>query len=243
MRVPTPGSILLALDTGSPKLSLALGRGGEILVERVADSRKAGEHLLDVLADALQEARIDRNQIGGIVALRGPGSFTGLRIGLATALALAESLAVPATALPTLRVLATSVLPALGQEPTAPTAVVVAAVDALRGDWFAQPFQEGVELEAPQRLPLDQLPTLGGTQPIQAAVGFGLPTSTGSHSAQGVRDLPAIEPPPLATVALHLIHKEPPEAWSPDLLTQPLYLRAPNIRVPAPRVPTARATH
>ena len=242
MKAPVPGSILLAIDTGSPKLSLALGRDGEILAERVADSRKASERLLEFLDEALEESGVLRAEIGGVLALRGPGSFTGLRIGLATALALAESLSVPATALPTLQVLAFTVRHEAEEAGTGLDAqgVVIAAVDALRGDWFAQAFVDGRELAAPRRLPLDQLATVGNEHPIRAAVGFGLSASLGEHLEREGQELSAseltsIEPPALATAALRLIHQQPLATWNTRLLTEPLYLRAPNIRVPAPR--------
>ena len=62
-----------------------------------------------------------------------PGSFTGLRVGLATVLGLHQALGLPATALPTLEV--------LGCLGPGDGSTVVAVVDALRGEWFAQRFE------------------------------------------------------------------------------------------------------
>ncbi len=213
---------ILALDTGSPRLSIALGHRGEILAHRVHPGRQAGERLLPLIDELLREADVERHQLGGILALQGPGSFTGLRIGLATALAMAQALEIPATALATLRVVASTV------EANA-TETVLAAVDALRGDWFVQPFVGGVAREDAQRLPLSSLVALAAPAPTYL-VGFGI---GGALGALGPSTFVLSEPPPLAVAALTLHYQDPlAEPWDAALLTTPLYLRAPNIRLP-----------
>ena len=61
-----------------------------------------------MVQEVLTEAGVGVRDLGGIAVLRGPGSFTGLRIGLATVLGLHQALGVPATAIPSLPVLAAS---------------------------------------------------------------------------------------------------------------------------------------
>ncbi len=214
--------LVLALDTGSPQLSVALGRGGEIVAHRVHQGRHAGELLLQLIDEMLHEVSVDRRELGGILALHGPGSFTGLRIGLATSLALAQALRIPATALPTLRVLASTV-------ETSATETVLAAVDALRGEWFVQPFAGGVAVADAERRPLDSLTALAPAH----LVGFGI-----RHAFEDLQPVgfQFSEPPPLAVAALRLQHRHPlAKPWDSTLLTTPLYLRAPNIRLPSPK--------
>ncbi len=134
---------MLVLDTGSPTSSLALGTAGKIFGRRDFPLRRTSEELLPQLRGLLKEIGLSFAELGGVVALQGPGSFTGLRIGLATALGFHQALGLPATAIGTLPVLAgwalrAWVLDARPQE-------VMVAVDALRGDFFGQLFWRGDE--------------------------------------------------------------------------------------------------
>src|SRR5690349_11216019 len=101
-----PG-LLLAIDAASPRVSVAVGRGEEVLSERAVEIGRSSGRLMDLIGEVLAEAGARPADLGGVVALRGPGSFTGLRVGLATALGLHQALGVRATALSTLHVLST----------------------------------------------------------------------------------------------------------------------------------------
>ncbi len=227
VRVPSP---LLLLDTGSPLVSVALARDGAVAAERAVEQHRSSALLLDLVGEVLEEAGIGVQGLGGsagIAVLRGPGSFTGLRIGLATVLGLHQALGVPATALPTLQALAASASAAEGE-------VVVAAVDALRGDWSAQAFLAG-PVPRPQGemrlVPGIELPRLAAGQ-AGAIVGFGVSRLAAlSGWPAGPR---LVEPGPLAPVAARLA-AAPGVEWSPDLLVSPLYSRPPAISVPRPR--------
>ena len=207
--------LLLALDTGSPQVSVALGQEGRVLERSVEIDRSSGR-LLEMIGEVLAEAGAKPRDLGGVLALQGPGSFTGLRIGLATALGLHQALGVPATAIPTLRVLAAR------EEGT-----VVAAVDALRGEWSAQAFREGKPLTCMELVHGGSLPAL--VPGITVITGFGI-----SRLAE-LPDWPAeirlIEAGPLAATALPLV----PNEWDPDLLIHPLYSRPPAITQPRRR--------
>ena len=139
-----PTGPLLLLDTGSPLVSVAVARDGAVVASRSIEQQRSSAHLLDLIGEVLAEAGITVRDLGGIAVLRGPGSFTGLRIGLATVLGLHQALGVPATALPSLQVMAAAVEIPEGE-------TVIAAVDALRGDWSAQAFAAGPGSAAPGR--------------------------------------------------------------------------------------------
>ena len=212
---------MLALDTGSPRVSLAVGRGGEVLAERSVEQERSSGRLLALVVEALEEAGATVRDLGAVVALSGPGSFTGLRVGLATALGLHQALGVPAGALPTLRALAASAPEWAG--------TVVGAVDALRGEWFVQAFRGGpapTALDEPRRLPADEL---GGLGPC-LLLGFGVEAAV-AGPGRGGSGVSVRRPGPLAPVALRLAWLDPPR-WDAGELTRPQYLRAPAVTIP-----------
>jgi len=94
--------LTLAFDTATRAATAALVRDGEVLGERVSRA-------VTVLADAdelLHESGIERAELTGLVVGTGPGSFTGLRLGLATVRGLALALDLPVAGVSTLDALA-----------------------------------------------------------------------------------------------------------------------------------------
>jgi len=94
--------LTLAFDTATSAATAALVRDGEVLGERVSRA-------VTVLVDAdelLRASRAERSELTGIVVGTGPGSFTGLRLGLATARGLALALELPVAGVSTLDALA-----------------------------------------------------------------------------------------------------------------------------------------
>jgi tRNA threonylcarbamoyladenosine biosynthesis protein TsaB len=217
---------LLVLDTGSPLVSVAVGREGRVVSERSVELGRSSARLLDMMAEVLEEAGLAPADLGGIAVLRGPGSFTGVRIGLATILGMHQALGVPATGLSTLEALAASVPVTEG--------TVIAVVDALRGEWSARAFAAGPlprPLGEEELVPGSELPRRAGGGPA-VVTGFGV-----SRLAElpgwpaGVR---TIEAGPLAAAAVRLA-SAPGAEWDAGLLTRPIYSRPPAITPPKPR--------
>lgn len=91
-----PNTMLLALDCTQNSGSLALGTVNGLLYSSYFDLRIThSETLLPALDYALKFCGIEKNALCGILLANGPGSFTGLRIGLATAKGLAMGLSIP----------------------------------------------------------------------------------------------------------------------------------------------------
>ena len=87
---------LLALDTATNRTVVALERpDAPPVVAAWPAGQRHGEELLAAIDGLLQRAGVAPGELGGIVVGTGPGAFTGLRVGLATAKGLAHALAVP----------------------------------------------------------------------------------------------------------------------------------------------------
>jgi tRNA threonylcarbamoyl adenosine modification protein YeaZ len=205
--------LLLAVDAGSPTVSVAVGYGNEILDERSAQIARSSGNLLQLVHDALAAADRTVDDIEGLLGFCGPGSFTGLRVGLATLLGLHQAIGVPATAIPTFDVLAS----------LAPTGAgtVMAAVDALQDRWLVQLFRSGQpaqSLSSPQNLSTERL---AGLEP-DVVIGFGV--SRLAALAPPVSTARLVEPPPLAAPAIRLTSARDLE-WDSATLLDPLYLQ------------------
>ncbi len=125
----TPTPTLLAIDTATPRVSVAIWRDGRVVASRRSDEgRRHGELLAPAIQAAVAEAGVTMTDLHAVAVDVGPGLFTGLRVGVATAKALASALGVPAIAVTSLEVLAHR-----SREPERP---VVAVVDARRHEVF-----------------------------------------------------------------------------------------------------------
>ncbi len=99
--------ILLTIQTASPAGSVALNDGEQLLAEFNLDSRKTPtEWLLPAIDDLLVKTGLTKDSLDAIGIVRGPGAFTGLRVGLATAKGLALALGCPLLGVSSLQCLA-----------------------------------------------------------------------------------------------------------------------------------------
>ena len=137
--------IALALDTATSATVAGL-RAADGTVTEARDDVAPGQRprhtqrLLPLAAGLLEAAGLGWRDLESIVVGIGPGTFTGLRIGIATARGLAQSTGAPLVGLCTLRVLAAGVA---GGGP------VLALIDAGRGEVFAGGYEDGRQLVAP----------------------------------------------------------------------------------------------
>jgi len=140
--------IVLAIDTATPATVVGLQReDGEVLEAR--DDPLRGERpghstrLLQLAAELLVRAGLSWRQVDRVAVGVGPGTFTGLRVGVATAHGVAQSSGAELVGISSLRALA------LGSDSDAP---VLAAIDARRGEVFLSGYQKEMELLSPRAL-------------------------------------------------------------------------------------------
>ncbi len=141
---------ILAFDTATPATAVALALPGAATQTRrhvPADGERPGHatQLLPLALELLEEAGLSFAQLDRLAVGVGPGTFTGLRIGVATARALSQAHALPLVGVSTLQALASA-----ASDPQRPT---LAVIDARRGEAFAAAWTpHGDELLAPAAL-------------------------------------------------------------------------------------------
>ena len=238
---------ILALDTSTPPGSVALATGGEVTECRIGDAdRTHGERLPGditalLAAHALTPADIDRYAV-----CSGPGSFTGLRVGLATVQALALVNRRPVVAVPTLEALARAVLWAPGGNES--TALVGTWMNAHRGDVFAalyavsQAGAEGAagggaalaEVAGPVAAPPDTVlrdwrERLGGDGRRVAVIGDAVePAREQLQQALNCAGLLTPRMPPLAPIAARVAAAAAGRDAAAPHAVRPVYVRRPD---------------
>src|SRR4249920_1769383 len=140
---PTVTSVVLAIDTATPAVTAGLVRRGpsgvEVLAERVTvDARAHAEQLTPNVLGALADAELTMSDIGAVVVGCGPGPFTGLRVGMATAAAYGHALDIP--------VYGVCSLDAIGGATTGASLVVT---DARRREVYWARYLDGVRVAGP----------------------------------------------------------------------------------------------
>lgn len=203
----------LGIETSSRRGSVALVERDRVVGVRLHEEvNRHGERIVPLVEELLAEAGWSRESLDRVGVGIGPGSFTGLRIGLALASGIALGLGCPIVGISSLRAMAFA----------APSEAdpVAAVLDARRSEYFVAVYSAaGEELVAPQAIP-----QAGAEQRVIALVGreirpVGLPTASwANHWRSELTDLPSA----IATARL-AAGADP--ASSPAL---PAYLRGAN---------------
>jgi tRNA threonylcarbamoyl adenosine modification protein YeaZ len=209
---------VLAIDTSSPAVTAGVVTVGSDVTPAATRAPTAarghGELLAPAIAECLAEAGIGARDIAAVVAGTGPGPFTGLRVGLVTAAAFADSVGVPAYGVCSLDAIGA----ACADEP-----VLLVAADARRREVYWARYHHGVRhgdlhVDHPGDVPLDGLTAVAGAAgDLYADVWSGLT----------VRPERYPDPAELVRFAGERIEHAAPG----DPLT-PLYLRRPDAVVP-----------
>ena len=129
--------LIVAVDTSSRKGGIALCRGDsdsfEVLQLTALEGGTYSAQLMPRIDEALQQNKLQKDQVEGFVVVSGPGSFTGLRVGLATVKGLCEVLQKPLGAV--------SMLEAVALTAGSPGHTATVALDAGRGEIYVGEYQ------------------------------------------------------------------------------------------------------
>ena len=227
---------LLAMDTTLGACSAAVVADGGVVARRwTAMARGHAEALMGMIDAVVAEAGIRRRALDGVAVTVGPGTFTGVRVGLAAARGLALALDRPLCGLSTLEALAAAA--ALGP---APPATVLAAIDARRGQLYVQSFRVGASdgclldpLDAPRAIAVEDASRAGLLDDVAGDVaGGGACVGTGAALIAGATDVRADLPD--AAVVGRYAQLLADDRWRAR--AAPLYVRAPDAVLPTPAV-------
>ncbi|BBY43922.1 tRNA (adenosine(37)-N6)-threonylcarbamoyltransferase complex dimerization subunit type 1 TsaB [Mycolicibacterium celeriflavum] len=134
-------TLILAIDTATPAVTAGVVRldGLEVLAERVTiDARAHAEQLTPNVVAALTDAQVTVADLGAVVVGCGPGPFTGLRVGMASAAAFGHALGIP--------VRGVCSLDAIGIQTSGDVLVVT---DARRREVYWARYRDGIRVDGP----------------------------------------------------------------------------------------------
>ncbi|MGZ5948394.1 MAG: tRNA (adenosine(37)-N6)-threonylcarbamoyltransferase complex dimerization subunit type 1 TsaB [Caulobacteraceae bacterium] len=208
--------MVLGLDTCLSSCSVAVLDGERVLASaREVMARGHQERLAPMAQAVMAEAGLSFDKLDRIAVTVGPGSFTGLRVGIAFAKGLALALGKPAVGIGTLEALAADA-----------EGLVFPAIDARRGQLYLQAFENERPLMAPDALAAEtaaaRIAELSMGRPF-TLVGSGAPLLAGLMPSARIVAAEGADARHVARLAA---------ARTPAPL-KPLYLRAPDAKLPA----------
>jgi tRNA threonylcarbamoyl adenosine modification protein YeaZ len=202
--------LVLAIDTSTPAVTAGVVADGQVLAEQVTvDARAHAERITPNVLAAIADAGRSMADLTAVVVGCGPGPFTGLRVGMATAAAYGHALGLP--------VHGVCSLDAIGVQTTGEVLVVT---DARRREVYWARYRDGVRVDGPE------VNAPGDVDPGRAK------SVAGSPDDAALFGLPCIEPtyPDAAGLVAAVAD------WSqPPAALLPLYLRRPDAKTLAER--------
>ena len=132
--------MILCLETATPVCSVALNDGCCTIALRETEGQNAhSEKITSFISEVMETANIDYRQLDAVAVSKGPGSYTGLRIGVSTAKGICYAADLPLMAIDTLEAMAYGMKAKLGQQ-IAPDDLLIPMIDARRMEVYAAIF-------------------------------------------------------------------------------------------------------
>lgn len=220
---------LLAFDATTTSCSVACWSSGNITEEHLEHSNKRqAEFLMPMIIRTMKKARCDFSSLDGIAVTIGPGSFTGVRIGLATGRGLALAAELPLVGITTFQALSAAVLTQKSNE------IILASLDARRNQLYIQLFSKTEKpISDPFTSSSNDLPTFllnkFPEKPKFLLVGSGSPIiAEALHEIDWRFNIPNLPLYPQANVIARVVAKRGLN-MNEHKEVRPLYLRSPGI--------------
>ena len=220
------GMKLLAIDTASTLCAACVTDTGtgEVLGRAVIHIGKGhAEALMGIIAEAMAEAGVGYKGLGSIAVSIGPGSFTGIRVGVSAARGLALALKIPAVGVTTLAAMAEEA------RDRHPDRRILVAIDAKRGELYVEDHEaDGRLVAGPMIVAVEEAGTLlAGELPVLAGSGAAIVLAA-AQADDPAAAFDIVESSATADIAIYArlaaagrIHGSPPK---------PLYLRGPDAK-------------
>ncbi|KQT84407.1 tRNA (adenosine(37)-N6)-threonylcarbamoyltransferase complex dimerization subunit type 1 TsaB [Methylobacterium sp. Leaf466] len=211
---------ILAIDTALESCSACIATEESdalLAVESMVLVRGHAEALLPLIERVVARCVGGFESLDRVAVTVGPGSYTGLRVGLSAARAIGLATGIPVVGVTTLSALLAPVLATHGE------GLIAAAIDARHGSIYLQAMNpaDGI-IVPPSLVPLDEAAAMIGTR--ATLVGSGAPMLAAAMSARGVETtIAGTASPDIAWVASLGFLADPEQA-----LPRPLYLRGPD---------------
>lgn len=170
----------LAIDASGDVLSAALATPEGSFYAEIDAGIRHSERLMQLVDSLFASAGAAPGDLEFVACMRGPGSFTGLRLGMSAAKGMSVALGIPLYAAPTLDCAA---LPFGYWKGT-----VVAAIDAKKGRWFAAPYRAGERLAEAADVDTAALAAIAGADPFLCG-------SSAEAAAEAIRSETGLRPP------------------------------------------------
>ena len=217
------GLTLLVIDSAGGACSVALWRdGAAVATRRLVTDRGHAQHLAPLVAAVLGEG--GRDELDAVVATTGPGSFTGLRVGLALAHGVALASGVPALGISSFAVHAAAAQAAAGQ-------ALLVAIDSRRDELFLQGFGDDLAGEPFAATPAAIAERLRGRseRPIAIAGDAARQLAEALSDAGVAAEIRADGPADAAVAAMVAAGLLAAGGQLPP--ARPVYLRAPDVTI------------
>lgn len=221
---------ILALETSLGECSVALWKNGAVIAEEVEPARsRQTERIFPMIASVLKQAGLEIGDMGAFFTTSGPGSFTGIRIGLSAARGFTVATSIPTFAVSTLELLAWQAFLSLPRgevdehRKSGEGLAIATLINAYRGEVYYQSFRYDEKMlpfcEAKSLTPEEALAKLPTTPLLLAGDAATLVTGKASHHEA--------EKPSAAALARYAgMH----QLNAADYPPQPLYIRLPDAK-------------
>ncbi len=226
---------ILALDTALNACSVAVMDDEKILAScHEARARGHAESLLPMIRLRMEESDLTFEDLDAIAVSVGPGTFTGLRIGLAAARGIALAASLPCIGITTLEALAASVPPDQAENKS-----IMVAIDARRQEIYSQSFIATPELEAlqsAQAIPVQNAASALPDAPfVLLGSGAALLEDAGILEKSDAKILDLNSDPDAKIIGKLALGRKLPAKNTPP--PDPVYLRAPDAKLPGGKSP------